>query len=213
MKKVAASIERNERADLTIEDIRTVLWDGTFKECSDLLDSLYNRTIKLREVDHYFGDVRQLSTTFDPLKSQLQKLCTGINDCINSDKQYRLSLIDDVVQDICCFWSMFTFTEEARAVIELKTKLLLSDDFEKVEILVNPVSSYSQFSNYNNYYFVFQEKIVQSTYPLSVIDDLKAAGNFLIDIKKDPPKIDCLHAFVESSNIINWIRNEAPEGK
>ena len=50
------------------------------------------------------------------------------------------------------------------------------------------------------------------TDPISYIDDLKATGIFLMEIKKDSKKIDCLHAFVESSIIVNWIRNEAPEG-
>ena len=141
MKNVAASIERNERADLTIEDIRTVLWDGTFNECSDLLDSLYYRTIKLREVDQYFGDVKQSSIVSGILKSHLLELCIGVYNCTNSDNVMlnNLTWIDSVVQDICCFWSMLTLTEEARAVIELKTKLSLTDDFEKVEILANLV--------------------------------------------------------------------------
>ncbi len=143
MKNVASSIERKERADLTIEDIRTVLWDVTFKECSDLLDSLYNRTIKLREVEFYFGKVKQSSTIPDTLKGQLLELCRGVHNCMSSDRLNNITWIDGVVQDICCFWSMLTLTEEARAVIELKTNLLLSDDFEKVEILVNPVSNYS----------------------------------------------------------------------
>ncbi len=142
MKNVAASIERKERADLTIEDIRTVLWDGTFKECSDLLDSLYSRTIKLREVEFYFGKVKLSSTLPDTLKGYLLELCRGVHNCIGSDRLNNLTWIDDVVQDICDFLSMFTLTKEARAVIELKTKLSLTDDFEEVEILANPVCTY-----------------------------------------------------------------------
>ncbi len=148
MKNVAASIERNERAELTIEDIRTVLWDGTFNECSDLLDSLYNRTIKLREVDHYFGGVKQLSIVSEELKSHLLELCRGVYNCTNSDKLNNLKWIDDVVQDICCFWSMLTLTKEARAVIELKSNLSLTDDFKKVEILANPVCTKLVIYNY-----------------------------------------------------------------
>ncbi len=49
--------------------------------------------------------------------------------------------------------------------------------------------------------------------PISVIDGLKATGKFLMEIKKDSKKIDCLHAFIKSSTIVNWIINEAPEGE
>lgn len=132
--ETSASIEQNAGVKLTVEDIRTVLWGNTFKECKNLLDSLLDRSIKLGEVNRYFGpiDIYKIS-------SELEKLVTCVNCCDDSSHTRNPKWIDGVVQHVQDFWSLLTLAEEARAVMTLKSKLLLVGDFEAVMTLSNQV--------------------------------------------------------------------------
>ncbi len=130
MKNVA-----KERAELVIEEIRTVLWDGSFEVCNYLLDSLHDRNIKLSEVDHYFRPIEE------DLPEQLQKLSTGVHNCINPGKSTDFKWIGDVVQHVKDYWSLLTLSEEAKAVIVLKTKLSLTGSFTAIEALTDQVYS------------------------------------------------------------------------
>lgn len=128
MKTAEASIER-----LVIENIRTVLWENTFKECNSFLDSLIDRSIILGEVNFFFRPIEEC------MKNELQKLSTGVHSCVNSGQARNHTWIDSVVQHIQDFWSLLTLAEEARAVMTLKTKLLLTEEFEAVMKLSNQV--------------------------------------------------------------------------
>ena len=132
METSAASTER-----LVIEDIRTVLWENSFKECNCLLDSLIDRSIKLGDVNYYFRPIE------DCMKSEIQKLCVGVQSCVNSGQEKSTTWIDSVVHHIQDYWSLLTLAEEARAVMALKSKLLLTDNFEAVLTLSNQVISCS----------------------------------------------------------------------
>ena len=124
----AASIER-----LVIEDIRTVLWENSFKECNCLLDSLIDRSIKLGDVNFYFRPIE------NRMERELQKLCSGVQSCANPGQVKSTAWIDNLIRHIQDFWSLLTLAEEAKAMMALKSKLLLTDDFEAVLTLSNQV--------------------------------------------------------------------------
>ncbi len=128
MKKAAASVKRNERAELTVEDIKTAIWDPAFRECNYLLESLRDRSIKLIEVDCYFK-------TREERKLQLQRLCSGVCKCISPDKWSDFGWIDDAIIHMESYWSLLNLSKAARVVMELKARLDLSGDFEDIETL------------------------------------------------------------------------------
>ena len=131
MENAAASVKQNDRAKLTIEDIKTVLWDGTFMECNNLLNSLQDRSIQLSLADLYFRPL-QLD-----LRRQIEKLSTGVLECLG--KPDNIQWIDSVVQHIQDYWSLSTVSEQAKDVITLKTKLSLSGVFKPIETLAKQV--------------------------------------------------------------------------
>lgn len=137
MKNAALSVRRKEKTKLAIPDIVTAIWEPTFLECTTLLDTLYYRSIKLVEVDHYFKSMQQ------NMKWELETLCTGIHLCVQSHEQNNLRWIDGVVQHIEDYWSLLTLSKAAGVVMELKNKLNLSGDFKAIETLANQVSSFS----------------------------------------------------------------------
>ncbi len=134
MKNAAASVKRKERVELTIKDIKTVIWEPAFSECKHLLDSLRDRSIKLREVDYYFKSIQQ------DMSWQLKSVYNGVNKCINPNFTQSSLWIDDVVQHMQEYWSLLTLSKAASVVITLKEKLCLTGDFKAIETLVNQVS-------------------------------------------------------------------------
>ena len=127
-----SAAEKTGRAQLTIDEIRTVLWDGTFEACYRLLQTLRDRSIKLSEVDHYFKH------NGDEFPEQLRKLNVGLHQCIN--KQSDCSWIDDSVHHIRDYWSLLTLSEEAKAIMSLKKRLSLTNDFTAINSLTDQVT-------------------------------------------------------------------------
>lgn len=136
MKNAAASVKQKKRAELTIEDIRIVIWDKTFQECNYLLDSLHDRSIKLFEVDSYFKSIQQQELVW-----QLKRLNAGVVKCVRLDESHNLLWIDGVVKHIHDYWSLLELSKAARVVIQLKTKLCLTGDFKAIDTLANEVKS------------------------------------------------------------------------
>lgn len=133
MKNAAASVKRKEREKLTIEDIKTVIWDPTFTECVSLLNSLSDKSILLVNVDFYFKSIQQ------NMEWQLRILNAGIDKCDSSQTPSHTKWIDDAVQHIKDYWSLLTLSKAARVVITLKNKLGLTGDFKAIETLADQV--------------------------------------------------------------------------
>ena len=132
MRNAEVSVRRKERDKLNIEDIKTLIWDKTFGECTHLLDTLHDRSIQLTEVDHYFMSIQDM-------KWELQSLIFGVQKCINPSRPCSLHWIDDVIQHIRHYWTSLTLSKAAAVVIILKTKLCLTGDFRAIETLANQV--------------------------------------------------------------------------
>lgn len=132
MKNAEASVRRKERAKLAIEDIKTLIWDKAFGECTILLDILHDRSIQLAKVDHYFRSIQQ------NMSWELQTLNRGVQKCIGLSVS-SVHWIDGVVQHIHHYWTSLTLSRAAAVVITLKTKLCLTGDFKAIETLANQV--------------------------------------------------------------------------
>ena len=138
-----AAVERKERAELTIEDIKTVLWEPAFKECNYLLDALHDRSIKLSEADSYFKDIQEEMT------DQIQKLNFAVHKCVNPHEDVNVLWIDDAVQHIQDYWSLLTLSDQANEVMVLRTKLKLNDgNFEAIQTIASQVSYFMIMSSY-----------------------------------------------------------------
>ena len=132
METASSSFEQDMEVKLTVQVIKTALWEEAFKECSKLLDSLNDRSIQLSEVEKYMRPIKENIT------SELEKLSTSVHECNSKVNKFNLR---DVVQHINDFWSLLNLSEEARAVMELKKKLLLDDNFDSVMTLTNQVTT------------------------------------------------------------------------
>ena len=129
--KLAATSQQ----ELTIEAIKSVLWDPTFTECNELLDTLQDRSIKLHEVDRFFRDSKHEDIAF-----QLRELSTSIHKCVCADRtKCNLRWIGGAVQHICDYQSLLTLSKAASVVLTLKAKLSLTGNFKAVETLAKEV--------------------------------------------------------------------------
>ena len=134
-------VARPEHAQLTIEDIKTDIWEPTFKECKDLLDSLHDRSIKLVDVDRYFSTVKDRN-----IHHQLLRLCSGVSECIGSgshraDSEWIRTSVNLMEE----YWSLLNLADAARTVMNLKEKLGLSGDFTPIKTIADEVRL-SEFS-------------------------------------------------------------------
>lgn len=134
MKKAATAVKRRERSELTIEDIKTAIWNPAFDESIHLLTSLRDKSIKLAEVDRYFSRI-------EDRKMQLMQLHTGVQRAC-STKVTSTEWINDAIYCMEQYWSLLNLASAAETVITLKEKLRLTGDFSLIETLANQVYSY-----------------------------------------------------------------------
>ena len=133
MKKAAVLIASQEEPELTIEDIRTQIWDPTFEECTRLLESLHDRSIQLVDVDRYFSQIKDKET-------QLHCLHDGITECEGGVRQKeKYEWIVTAVKLMEEYWSLLKLADAARTVMTLKDKLNLSGDFSLIQTIADEV--------------------------------------------------------------------------
>lgn len=122
------------KSKLTIQSIRTDIWDPCFQECQTLLHSLRDRTIFLSKVDHYFKGV-------EDMKKQLRILHTGFRRCApDQNSTEDIPRINSAIDCIEKYWSLCRLAKAAEVVIDLKEKLSLTGDFSLIETLAMQVS-------------------------------------------------------------------------
>ncbi len=124
---------RKSDSTLSIESIKTDIWDPSFNRCLTLLDSLRDRSIKLSEVDQYFREVKDR-------EHQISSLCSGVEMCkdgrVNGDSHQWISTAVDLMDR---FWSICELAKAAEIVMDLKEKLKLSGDFSLIEGIASQV--------------------------------------------------------------------------
>ena len=119
---------------LSIQSIKTDIWDPCFQECQTLLNSLRDRTILLSRVDHYFQGVQDI-------KTQLCALHAGVRLCAPEQNNKKdIPHICSAVDHIEKYWSLCRLAIAAEIVMDLKEKLVLTGDFSLIESLAEEVN-------------------------------------------------------------------------
>lgn len=123
-------------SELTIPDIVMEIWEPVFEECCRFLDSVKNQSIKLHEVDDWFGDYD------DPLviQNHLRNLHNGIELCYNRiAPQDCPSWIKHAVKRMQEYWTLCRYSRAAGTVLDLKSRLGLTGDFTEINTIASQV--------------------------------------------------------------------------
>ena len=128
---MTAAIRNSTNASLSLEDIRSKVWDPTFCNCQSLLQELQDCSMKLSHIDGHFRQHKE------DLEKQLRELLAGVNACLEETKN------DDWITGVVCRIQNWWYYHEAVstvAVLNLKRALNLQGDFTDVEIFVTEVN-------------------------------------------------------------------------
>lgn len=133
MMKAASYVDSEVSEELNIMDIKTKIWEPTFEECLSLLDSLYDRSIKLVDVDRHFSKIKDI-------EKELRSLHDGVMQCSGNEKQREnLDWILTAVKLMEEYWSLLKLADAAKTVIALKDRLSLSGDFSLIQTIAEQV--------------------------------------------------------------------------
>lgn len=119
-----------------IEDIKSKIWEPTFSKCSNLLNSVCDKSIKLTDIDHYMKPLDENRAM------QLKRLHSGICECVEDSRTVNSSpqLIDEAVHLMEEYLSFKDLAQAAKTVIMLKEILNLTGDFTLIEKIATKVS-------------------------------------------------------------------------
>ena len=124
-------------SQLTIQNIKTDIWDPCFQECQKMLSSLCNKTMLLSEVDHYFSSSDDIENT----QTQILVLYKSVQQCAPDRTDIKdHDLISDAVKCMEKYWSLCRLNKVAKVVMNLKSTLKLTGDFSLIETLATKVS-------------------------------------------------------------------------
>jgi hypothetical protein len=123
--------------ELSILDIVTKIWEPAFGECCRILESLKDRTMKLREIDDRFKGYN------DPGKimGHLENLYKGVELCFGRSQPSasRPGWIRSAVESMQQYWTLSRYAKAAKTILELKMKLELTGDFSIMETIATQV--------------------------------------------------------------------------
>jgi hypothetical protein len=131
--KAASDVASQEARGLTIMDIKTSIWEPTFKECLTLLDSLHSRSIKLTDVDRHFLNIKER-------EKEIRCLHDGVTKCLGPQKSMSLEWIKTAVKLMDEYWSLLNLADAAKILLTLKDSLSLSGDFSLIQAIADEVS-------------------------------------------------------------------------
>ena len=135
--RTAIRAARASTAGLTIPDIVTRIWNPAFEECCQILDSLNNCSITLREVDDRF---LRFNNNISTLKFHLEQLHKGVEVCHDRKPPPRCPLwIDTAVERMQQYWTLSRYAKAAQTVLKLRDKLKLTGDFALMETIAKKV--------------------------------------------------------------------------
>ena len=125
------------KKNANIENVFSLIWEPTFKECESILDQLYNQTIELAVVDRYFQHYRVKENIV--LESDLTALFNGINAC--HGKKPSSDWLHPAVHRIRIYWKLGCHQKPAQSLMNLLETLKLSEeDFKDVEMFTKEVN-------------------------------------------------------------------------
>ena len=173
-------------AGLKFADFVTTIWDPVYKDCCQLVDSVKMKSIKLSDVDRYFGVYESYRGVRESLLS-LYKACEACEGRSTNTGQWVRGAVDHMQQ----YWSLCEQAEAANTVLKLKDSLKLTGNFKTIEDVASRVTSSMKDA------------------PLESIDQrLINARSFLEKFTSDRKKLVCLNNFADCMNIVEWMRKE-----
>lgn len=178
--------ESKSNTTMTFTDILRRVWDPVFERCCQLIDGVQARSIKLRDVDRYFGKCEGSKY----IREHLFYLHSGIEACNDRTvgKSGWIQVSVDLMQQ---YWAICEQAEAAAIILELKERLNLTGSFEIIENVASQVTE------------------SMKDLSLDSIDcKLIEAKSFLERVTADSKKLECLREFASCSSIVKWIRKE-----
>ena len=173
------------KATLTISDVVTEIWEPVFTKCCQLVESVYTKTIKLKDVDKYFHQHK--GNYLNAILSNLFKAIEACYGRTDGDCSWIRPAIDQMEQ----YWSLCEQAEAANTVLHLKNSLGLTGNFEVIENVARKVTS------------SMKEATLES-----IDQQLVSAKSFLEKFTRDKSKHDCLKCFAACNNIVEWLRKQ-----
>ena len=182
----ACVLRRESKAKLTLSDVVDRIWNPTFTECCQLVESVHSKSIKLRDVDQFFRGFKNAHA----IRNDLVILFSAIETCYNR-KIATTGWIESSVELMEQYWSLREQAEVANIVLDLKESLNLTGDFDIIEDVASKVTESMKDE------------------PLIKIDgNLMNATSFLKQVTGESSNLECLRTFAECSSIVDWIRKE-----
>ena len=123
---------------LSVEEIRTKLWDPVVEKCSELLTTLQKCTMTLAVVDDYFGLYkRDENAAID----DMVKLLDGLNEHHSRPEERKKDIlkIEKGVNLVKQYWSLRIYANAAKTCLSLKESMKLQGDFSMVQMLAKQV--------------------------------------------------------------------------
>lgn len=121
--------------ELNIQQVVTEMWEPTLAASAKLIDSFFDRSIKLSDVDIYFKNSDR-----DKIQEHIYRLHKGVQFCYNNHLDSECpGWIKSAVHLMHQYWALQKTAEGATLVLELKQKLNLHGDFSLIEVLADKV--------------------------------------------------------------------------
>ena len=128
---------------LSVEEIRTKLWDPVVEKCTELLTTLQKCTMTLAVVDDYFGLYkRAINAAIDDMVKLLDGL--NIHQARPEERNKEILKIEKGVNLVQQYWSLRIYANAAKTCLSLKESLKLEGDFKMVQMLAKQVNGFSE---------------------------------------------------------------------
>ncbi len=172
---------------VTFDNFVEIIWNTFIKKCREFLNDIRERTINLKTI----YEIEENCTKCDELESQLRKLNLGIEAYLNHDlSKLNHAWISESVCKIKSYLSTCNQVKAANMILQLKTKLKITGDFEIVAHMAQ------QFST------TMQEKTLNS-----IETDIVGVASFFEEIVSCTEKRKCIEIFSDCLDIVEWIKN------
>ena len=170
---------------LAFADVVKRVWMPVFANCCQLVQSVKDRGIMLRDVDRYFSEFRG-QYVYDHLLS----LYKAIEACYGRPANTG-DWVHAAVSHMEEYWSLCEQADAANTVLELKKSLHLTGDFSTIEDVASRVTA-----------------SLEGATLASIDKRFLEAKSFLSQISSAPGKIECLKRFAKCTNLVDWMRKE-----
>ena len=185
LKSMLRDLTKAKEVIVNLQNFVEFIWKPFFKRCCGYMESIKDRSIKLREVHK----IEDQCVKCDRLEFQLQQLFNALESCHDRDPS-KPGWISAAVYQIRSYLSLCNQAKAAKMVLEIRSKLQLTGSFDIVEHVACTVSATMQDQ------------------PLSSVGDKAiTVASFLDDVASNEEKRKCIETFSKCLDIVEWIKN------